>query len=273
MLNASAILNAVRRAETGDGDLQRANGEIRLKVSRRKGRSVVAECYQRSPCRVLFPRADGGERLEAVLLNTAGGVAGGDFLRQDFSADAGATLTVTTATAEKIYRALDRCGRIETRLEAADGAALEWLPQETIVFDGARLHRATDIALAPGARVLALDWMSLGRAASQETMTRGEISDRWRVFRGGRLVWADCFRIDGDIAAQTARPALLAGRRALATIVYAAPDAPGQIERARALLAGAARHGETRAGATVVSGLLLCRIASKTADDLRRTVI
>jgi urease accessory protein len=251
-----------------DRDLQRMDGAARVGVVGRDGGTFLADLYQRSPGKALFPRIDGKDCREVVFLNTAGGITGGDRLHYTLTASAGATITATTQAAERVYRAIGQPGHVATRIEAQGGATLEWLPQETIVFEGGRLIRDTEIRCDGASRVLAMDWLLLGRAASGETLRTGEIRDSWRVHRDGRLAWADSFRLDGDIAAQTARASLLGGCAALATILYIAADAGEHLDRVRDLLA----ETSVSAGATLVGGLLLMRFAARSASELRRAV-
>jgi urease accessory protein len=225
--------------------------------------------FQRSPCKVLVPEIDGRSCREAVFLNTAGGIAGGDRLSSALAASGDASFTGTTQAAERVYRAIDAPGHVEMRIEASDSATLQWLPQETILFDGGRLNRLTNIHVAGTARLLAMDWLILGRSASGETVRHGAFRDNWRVWRDGRLIWADAFRLTGDIAALVSRPSLLAGHTAIATILYAASDAAANLDRVREIMA----RLPCKAGATVVNGLLICRFAAKAAADLRRAVI
>ncbi len=251
-----------------DRDLQRVDGSARIAVHGAEGRNAITDMYQGSPCKVLVPRIDGQSCREAVFLNTAGGIAGGDHLRFALTATGEANFTGTTQTAERVYRGLDAAGRVEMRIEAADCATLQWLPQETILFDGGRLDRSTEIYVSGTARLVAMDWLILGRSASGETVRQGAFRDNWRVYRDGHLVWADAFRLSGDIAALVHRPSLLAGHTAIATILYAASDAAAQLDRARDVLTGLA----CKAGATLVNGLMICRFAAKAASDLRRAV-
>ncbi len=252
-----------------DADLQRSDGAVRVAMGRRDGETCLTDLYQRSPARAILPRVDGRSGGEIVLVNTAGGIAGGDHMAVSVSATAGAACVVTTQAAEKIYRAIDRAAHIETEVAATDGALLEWLPQETIAFDRARLDRRTDISVAARGRVLALEWLVLGRAAHGETMRTGILRDRWRVVRDGRLAWADSLRLEGDIAGIAARPALLDGGDALATLVYAGPDSAALVDTARAAAAAA----PCPAGATLVSGVLVCRFVATGADRLRLAVV
>ena len=249
--------------QTRDSDLQRAKGAGRIVFRGGESGTRLADVFQKSPVRVLFPRLPGP--TEAVLVNTAGGIAGGDAFEYRVEAQAGASFTVTTQAAEKVYRALNEPARIVTHLRAEDGAKLAWLPQETIIFDGARLHRTTEVDVTSGAELLALEWMLLGRAASGEMMSHGEIRDSWRIRRDGRLVWADTFRVTDDMFGDLNRPALLDGSTALATLLYLGPDLENRLERVRELLAGLS----CRSGATLVSGLLVIRFASKVPGELR----
>ena len=258
------MFDAISRSERGtrDADLERVDGAARIAFA-----PELTELYQRSPCRVLMPRVDGRRGGEIVLVNTAGGIAGGDRLTFDIRAARGARAVFTTQAAEKIYRALDAAARIETRIVAADGARLDWLPQETIVFDGGRLERSIEISLSSDARVLAVEALVLGRAAHGETLSRGAIRDRWRVLRDGRLIWADDFRLEGDIAAQIRRPSLLDGARAIATAICLAPDAADRLDEVRGVLAEA-----STAGATVIDNFLVARIAAADAAELRKAI-
>jgi urease accessory protein len=251
-----------------DRDLQRMDGSARVGVVGRAGGTFLTDLYQRSPAKAMFPRIDGQDCREVVFLNAAGGIAGGDRLHYVLTASGSATITATTQAAERVYRAIGEPGHVATRIEAHDSATFEWLPQETIVFDGGRLARETEIRCDAIARVLAMDWLLLGRAASGEILRTGAIRDSWRVHREGQLIWADNFRLEGDIVSQVARPSLLGGSTAIATILYVAADAEGHLDRARDALSVL----PVEAGATLVGGLLICRLAAGLAADLRRAV-
>ncbi len=262
-ISAKGAHEGASRAPSSDALLQRAFGEARITVSGRD-RPRIGELYQKSPARILTPRIDGRAGAEIVFVNTSGGVAGGDVMRYSVGASGGAQARVTTQAAEKIYRALDRTAVLENRIRADGEAAVEWLPQSSIVFDGARLARRTEIDVARGARVLAFDSIVLGRAAHGETVRSGAVRDDWRVRRDGRLVWADAFRLTSDIAAQTSRPALLGGHRAFASFLYAADECEVWLEPARELIAGCG--GAARIGA--VNGLLVGRFLADSAHEL-----
>ncbi len=163
-------------------------------------------------------------------------------------AEEGSAALVTTQAAEKVYRSLGADCRVEVELSAAAGSWLEWLPHETILFEGARLDRVTRIEYAPGARVLAGEMLVFGRHARGETLTRGRLRDAWEVRRQGRLVWADALVLAGDLAAVLAAPACFAGAVAVATVIYAGVGSGEALSFARDLTAGSTggRNGRCR---------------------------
>lgn len=251
-----------------DAALQRVDGAVRLGFRRAGAMTVLDDLYQRSPGRVLLPHVPAGSPPEAVLLNTAGGLTGGDRMRIDVRAEAGADAVVTTQAAEKLYRAIDSDARIEVSLTVDDGATLEWLPQETIAFNGGRMRRRIDIALAGDSRLLLCESLTLGRGAHGESVLQGALNDRWRVRRDGRLIWADALRLTGDIAELARRAPLLGGARAMATLLFAAPDPEQWRDRLRDL----SLPGEVRCGIGALPGLLVVRLLAGAVTALRRSL-
>jgi urease accessory protein len=258
-------LPEMRAGNLSDNDLQRAEGSCRILLSGSESGTRVMDVFQRSPIRVMFPRIGGAAVKEAVLINTAGGIAGGDRLECSVTALTSASIAVTSQAAEKIYRALNEPARITTKLKACEGAKLGWLPQETIVFNWARLCRETEIELFSGAELLALEWLVLGRAAHGEEMVGGHITDSWRVKRDGRLIWADSFRATDEMFPHLHRKALLANCKAVGTLIYFGPDLDTRLEFVR----GIARSLECHCAATSVGGLIIVRFAAKASSDLR----
>jgi len=172
---------------------------------------------------------------------------------------------VTSQAAEKVYRALDAPARVAAKLEVSKAARLAWLPQETIVFNGARLVREMEIELTSGAEVLALEWLVLGRAAHGETLTGGRITDSWRVRKDGRLIWADSFHVSDATIPYLGAKALLSHFRAIGTLVYFGPGLETRLERLRDIAAAA----PCRCAATSVGGLILVRFAARASRELR----
>ena len=276
MFNDSLLAPSIESTETlvspasqpetaSDKDLQRAEGSCRIVVGGSKKGIRMMDVYQKSPIRVLFPRTPGAMVEEAVVVNTSGGVAGGDQLQTEVTAMEEATIAITTQAAEKIYRALRESAHILTALKARDAARLAWLPQETIVFNQARLSRETRIEIASGAELLALESLVLGRAAHDEKLSAATISDRWRIVKDGRLVWADSFRITNDVIPQLCRKALLSSCTAVATLVYFGSETSRRLELVRDMASSLA----CQCAATLVGGLLVARFAAQSSYDLR----
>jgi urease accessory protein len=157
---------------------------------------------------------------EAILINTGGGLAGGDHFSFDITAEENTTLTVTSQTAERVYRSLGPAAQVDVTLTARDGARLMWLPQETILFDGAALSRTITADLAVSARFLAVESVILGREAMGEHVQEARLTDRWRIRQAGRLIFADDIAFAGE---PPATPATLGTKRAFATVVLVAP--------------------------------------------------
>lgn len=261
---------AVSRSEAGEPDFDplasvRSRGVLALSARREDGATRRFRVREEGALRMRFPPEAPG-RLDAVVVNVAGGIAGGDSYDCAFEAQADARLTVTSAAAEKIYRALGAPTRCDVRLRADAGAQLVYAPQETILFNGARLQRRTEIDVAADARLVLVDMVILGRAAMGERVTSLAWRDSWRLRRAGALVWADATRIEGDADALMAAPSTGGGARAFATLIYAAPDAAERLEPLRAVLRDARK---CEAAATVFDGLLVARLMSHEGHALR----
>ncbi len=235
--------------------LQRASGESRVAFAWHDGATRLADLYQRDPCRVLFPDPDPGEPPQAVLVTTSGGVTGGDVLKMAIEVGPVGEAVVATQAAEKIYRAAtasEPC-TMDIAVTVGEGAALDWLPQETIVFDGARLKRRTVAEVAAGGSLLACEMVVLGRAASGERFTGGLLLDAWSVRRAGKLAWTDTLRVEGE----TPAGAGFGAANALATVIGVWDEPQSRFEQARALLEAA---DGVRAGVTLVNGILVARL-------------
>ncbi|MGE0658536.1 MAG: urease accessory protein UreD [Reyranellaceae bacterium] len=248
--------------------LARAQGELRLAFRRRGPDTVLDTLYQQGCAKARLPNAGPDGWKSAVAINTAGGLTGGDSLAVSVDWRDGARALVAGQAAEKIYRAASDVARVRTRLSVGAGAWAEYLPQETILFDAAALDRDTVVGLMPDSNFLGLESVVLGRQAMGESVRQGRLRDAWRVFRGGRLVYADAISAEGDIAARFARAAIGGGARAFATIVAAAPDIEALLAPVRQALAEGAHESE--AGASCWDGLLVVRILAADGQRLQR---
>lgn len=248
--------------------MQRADGGAEVVVAGGPEGTRLKRLYQHDPCRVLFPRAELDDPFTAVLVTTSGGLAGGDRIALTIGAEVGATACVTAQAAEKVYRSSGEDTRLDLRISVGESAYLEWVPQETILFDDARFDRRIGIDVATGGRLLAAEMLVLGRTARGERFNCGLLHDAWRVRAAGRLAWADTLRLEDDIPAVLAHPAGFGGAVAQATVLALGPGAEALVGPARELLARA----EGRAGVTFVGGVLAARFLGGDARLLRRDV-
>ena len=245
----------------------RARGVLRAEFARAGAVTGLARLYEEGGLRLRCPRIGGG--CEAVTINTGGGWAGGDAAHCEFSLGLAAAVTITSQSAEKIYRSDGPPARLEMALRLAGGASAELLPQETILFDKARLDRHLTIDLAADARLLLLDCTVFGRLAMGEEAITGQLRDRWQVRRAGELVLAKALRLDGNVRALLDRPALGRGARAIASLLMVAPDAEAKLDDVRAILAEA----PVAAGASAWNGMLLARLATHSPEAMRAVIL
>lgn len=245
----------------------RAQGAVRFDVRCEDGVTRRGVLHESGSLRVRFPSPE-DDGLSAVFVNTAGGIAGGDRFDVAISAAEGARLTVTTAAAEKVYRATAAPARLEISLKAESGARLAWLPQETILFDRARICRHIDIDLAETSSLLLCEIVVFGRTAMGERMQHGEFVDHWRLRRGGRLVFAETVRLDGDIGDKLARRAVAGGGAAVATALIV-PGDEALVERIREAADGFG--GEV--GISAWNGFAMARFCAQDAARLRADMI
>lgn len=245
----------------------RAIGRIALAVRAKAGVTRRARVREEGSLRVRFPGAASAE-LEAVIVNTAGGVAGGDRFALDVTVEPGARLVVTTAAAEKVYRTLDPDATIDVTLTLGAMSSLAWLPQETILFNRARLRRTINIDLAEDARLLLVEAIVFGRAGMGEAVEDAGVFDRWRLHRGGRLIHAEAMRLDGAVAAKLAQLAVADGGVAMATVlIVPADEAVAAGVRA---LAGRLR-GEV--GVSAWNGFAVVRLCAADGAVLRHDLV
>jgi len=242
------------------------HGRVELSFSAgARGRGQLKDLYQTSPFRVMFPTLPSDELPSAVLVTTSGGLVGGDRLHVGVTVEPGAAVQIMGQAAEKVYRSKGPDVYFNADLQVGADGYLEWLPQETIVFDRARLRRTTRVDVAESGEYCGAEMLVFGRAAMGERVSTGLIRDVWDVRQGGKRVWADALHLDGDIGAQLDHPAGFGGARAVATFVHVSPHTPERLELARTLL-GEDRDG-LRTGATVVNGILVVRWL---ANDVQR---
>lgn len=245
---------------------QRAEGRGHLAAGMQDGRTRIRELYQEGAAKIRLPDTFDAS-MEAVIINTAGGLTGGDRMNWSVTAGAGTRIDVTTQACEKIYRASAGTAEVTTQIEVGSGARVDWLPQETILFDRASLFRRLDVDLDDSAEFLAVEAILLGRKAMGETMETGLFRDRWRIRRSSRLIHAEELRLSDAVALLAAEQAVLGGQVAFATVLYAGPKSEAYLARVRPLVEG---H---MGGASAWSDKLIVRLAAADGFALRKILI
>jgi urease accessory protein len=245
----------------------RAHGKIALRVADRGGRTRPQTVHEAGSLRVRFPRSRTAA-LEAVIVNTAGGLAGGDCLDIELSAGTNTQITVTSAAAEKVYRSSGPDTRMRIALNVDPGGSIVWVPQETILFNCARIARSIEVNLANEARLIIAEAVIFGRLGMGETLEAGRLVDFWRVRQQGRLVFAETTRLEGAIAEKLREPAVAKGGLGIATLLIVPADA-ALADRLRASEADFC--GEV--GISAWNGLALVRFCAKDGAALRRDLI
>lgn len=261
----------LNRPESASGrqKLERVSALGRIHVAQRLGPTRLARLFQEGAAKIRMPARD-GEPLEAILINTAGGLTGGDRLAWEAVVAEGASLALTTQACEKVYRSHEGSAQVRCSLEVGAGARLAWLPQETIVFDRSAFRRVVDVDLAATAQALLVEATVFGRRAMGESVRSAQFHDRWRVRRQGKLVHAEEFRIGPDIASALARPIVAGGATAVATVLLVAESAARHLEPARTIVGDAGGVSCWEVGGT---GKLLARLVAADGYALRSRLI
>jgi urease accessory protein len=257
------VSGATAREQSDVFAANRAVGQVAFAVAALRGATGRTRVDEQGSLRVRFLRRTSTE-LEAVLVNSAGGITGGDRFDLDISVGTGARLVVSTAAAEKIYRSLGADAEVGVRLQVDRAGSLLWLPQETILFDQARLRRDIEIDLAANAKVTLAEALIFGRTASGEAMQNGSLTDRWRVRRAGKLIFAETLKLDGAIAAKLQERAVAGAGVAVATI-FMSPAGDAEASALRAI----AESFRSELGVSAWNGLAVARLVAEDGATLR----
>jgi urease accessory protein len=245
---------------------QRARGAGRLVTKAFGGRTRLDEFFQEGCAKIRLPETFSPE-MEAILINTSGGLTGGDVIEWSVAAADSSKLSVTTQANEKIYKAAADTASVSTRITVGTDASVHWLPQETILFDRASLTRRIDVDLAENSEFLAVEAVLLGRKAMGEAVNFGFFRDRWRIRRAGQLIHAEEMKFDGEIDTLAQAAAVLSGQVAFATLFYTGPLAESMLPKLRACL------GDAAGGASYWNGKLIARLTAPTGFDLRKILV
>jgi len=245
----------------------RAKGTLRVSTKMVGDRSVLDDLHQAGSFRCLFPKSSGAA-MDVVLLNTAGGITGGDQFTFSGHLAKDTTLTVTTQACERAYKAQpSQTGQIRNRLRVEVGARLNWLPQETILFNGSALDRRLSIDLDPGASLLMVEPLVFGRPAMSEVLTDVRFRDRIEVRRGGTPLFIDAMSLAGNVQAHLDRPFIGSGAGAMALVVLVAQDAERHLATLRETLS------ETGGVSLLQQEVLVLRLLAEDDFALRKTLL
>jgi urease accessory protein len=265
-MSASVSSSEVGRAAILIPASARACSRVEVKLARVNTSTHAASLFETGGLRLRFPKANGS--CEGVFINTGGGIIGGDRVAIHCDVGPRASATLTTQSAEKIYRAESTPAEIGVTLRLAQKSELVWLPQETILFDGARLSRTFDAAMTADASLTLMETVVFGRIARAERLGDGLLRDRWHIRRDGRLIFAEAVLLDGPIGDLLDQPACGGGARAIATLLHIAPKAETRLAGLRGLL----KRSQSTCGASAFNGLLVARFASLDPAILRQDV-
>ena len=247
------------------------DARLSLEYERRGDRSVLAKREHFGPLRVqrdLYP--EGAATCHTIIVHPPGGIAGGDSLALTAKLHETSAALLTTPGAGKWYRSTGAIARQTLAFDVAAGAVLEWLPQETIVFDGAVADMNTTVRLRGSGIYIGWEIMCFGRAASGERYLNGNIATRTEITRDGRRLWLEQGRIAGGDALFDS-PVGMAGHSVCATLIAAGVDLTGEagnavIEACREVQFGA----EALAGITRLPGVTIARWLGDSSEDTRR---
>lgn len=224
--------------------------------------SAIDGLRQSGALKLVFPRRTNA--VEAVIVNSAGGVTGGDDFRIEARAGTQTQLMLTTQAAERGYRAQDgQHGTVRTHLSAQSDSTLFWLPQETILYNGAAVDRRLRVDLACSARFLLVEPVIFGRQAMGEDVSHLWFRDRIDIRRNGRPLYRDGLDLNGNVAQHLDRPGIANGARAMASLVWVDPTAEARLETVRSLLAPAG------AASMLCSDVMVMRVLGADSFALR----
>ena len=253
---------------TSDGVFQRAHGMLNISaVHDSDNQSRLKDLRQQGPYRAIFPRPPQGT-MEAVIINTAGGITGGDEFATQITANDHAKISVTTQAAERIYKTPDlTLSSMHARLCAKPNAQLYWLPQETILFEGSRLYRRLEAEVAEDSKFLMVEPLIFGREASGETLKSCHLDDSVCITTGKKPIYIDRIKLSGDITSILKRPAVANGGRAMASIVLVDPRAKETLADINGLL-------PSSAGASLLAdNILVVRLLCADSFALRNALL
>lgn len=246
---------------------QRVKGSAAVSFKYSNEKTKLDRLYQHGSAKIRFPKTYGGFS-EAVLINTAGGLTGGDQLDWSITLDAETNTVFTTQACEKAYKSSSDTAHVSTQITVGENATCHWLPQETILYEGSALNRTLDVHLSKTAKLIALESVMLGREAMGETLTHCTFKDQWRIYREGKLIFADNIKLEGDIKVLEQKSALMSGNKAFATLVYCGTQDDEQLTKIADKLQSSLKNQDM--AVSIFEGKLVARFLARDTYELRR---
>ena len=243
--------------------LQRATGHLSFHVSQK----FVSRMYQSGSAKLMLPKTY-SDMMEAVILNTSGGMTDGDIFNIDVQAKE-CPLVMTTQTAERVYRSGGtKPAKVKINLSVSNTADLHWLPQETILFNDSKFERTLTVNLSSCSNFLCAETIVLGREAMGENICDCELIDNWRVFLDGNLFHAESFRLSNEVNKIITTPAGCNGARLLSTILYVGHNVDQVADRVANLI----KQSSSDCAASSWKNRLVIRLVSAHSASARKDI-
>lgn len=249
---------------------QRVEGRAAVSFKTVNEKTRLERLYQHGSAKIRFPKTY-GTFSEAVLINTAGGLTGGDTLDWAVTLDAKTNVVLTTQACEKSYKSLKDIANVSTHISVGENATCHWLPQETILYERSALSRTFDVQLSKTSKLIALESVMLGREAMGESLKRCTFKDKWRIYREGKLIFADNIKLEGDLEEMQQKSALMAGHKAFATLLYCGTEDDEQLTKIAARLQSDLK--DRNMAFSVFQGKLVGRFLAKDTYSLRHCLM
>jgi len=245
---------------------QRVKAVAAVSFKHAHAKTSLDTLYQQGSAKIRFPKVY-DDYLEAVLINTAGGLTGGDKLDWNLKLGESTQVVATTQACEKAYRSSEGTAQLTTHIHLEIGSTLHWLPQETILYEASNLSRNFSVTMERGATLLAIEAVMLGREAMGETLETLSFKDQWRIKKEGTLVFADNIKLE-DRALSTAQ---LNGNAAFVSLLYVGNEDDEQLEVMVQKLRAICRH--QTAAFSAFEGKITARFLAADTYELRKMII
>lgn len=247
-------------------NMQRHFGKGSMSIYRCNNRICLDRLYQSGNAKIRIPKRHQSQDFEAVMINTSGGMTGGDHMVWCFEAKDGANVTVTTQACDKIYKSTGASAQTDIELKVGDGTHLNWLPQETILYNRSNLKRNINVNLCTNSTLLMVEALVWGRQAMGETIHKANLADHWRIYRDGKLAHAECFNLNTHSGRMLENPAILGNYQAMATLVLMGQSCEHYLPDLKVMLGA-------NGGVSFWEDKLVVRVATEDSYTLRKVLI